>query len=358
MQDQDILERWLFMSEFNLPAEQASEYRAYIQETLDELDEYLSETPKKIDYGKLRLEAFRWQLAIPLLTQNVTRAQSLYRHVYQLGGSRVNYAQRGLLSLIALSQDPESVPFWQEILTFVKPRDNFRQSRINWALSALALLAIQKNLPTAHQGLLSVAKTHADKEARGLALHFLGEVYAATEKPLPEELKSEILQILKSDPAFEPRFQSRALMRKYSISIPMDNPDGAYAFKVKFTWNKHINCTIELRSEQTLEDLHFAIQQAINWDADHLYSFYMNGELYDDRYGFACPFEKDRPPWTNEAVLGELGLVLGHKFLYYFDYGDSHKFEVEVVEIHPRADDGKYPRLVESHGEMPPQYGW
>lgn len=30
---------------------------------------------------------------------------------------------------------------------------------------------------------------------------------------------------------------------------------------------------IEIRADQTLEDLHFAIQEAYQWDADHLTRF-------------------------------------------------------------------------------------
>ena len=56
--------------------------------------------------------------------------------------------------------------------------------------------------------------------------------------------------------------------------------------------------------------------------------------------------------------IGDLGLVRKHKFLYYFDYGDSHKFEVEVVGIHPDIQQGKYPRVVESKGKAPAQYSW
>ena len=72
---------------------------------------------------------------------------------------------------------------------------------------------------------------------------------------------------------------------------------------------------------------------------------------------FSCPYEDDRPPWTDEAVLSELGLVKGHRFLYYFDYGDGHQFEIEVTDIRPAAERGKYPRVVESHGKAPRQYG-
>lgn len=38
---------------------------------------------------------------------------------------------------------------------------------------------------------------------------------------------------------------------------------------------------VELRADQTLHDLHMAIQAAFSWDADHLYSFFMSGEAWD-----------------------------------------------------------------------------
>jgi hypothetical protein len=48
--------------------------------------------------------------------------------------------------------------------------------------------------------------------------------------------------------------------------------------------------------------------------------------------------------------------VKRHKFLYYFDYGDSHEFEIEVTDILPEAEQGEYPRVVESQGAAPEQY--
>jgi shikimate kinase len=119
---------------------------------------------------------------------------------------------------------------------------------------------------------------------------------------------------------------------------------------------KSIYRVIELRSEQDLDDLHSAIQSAFHWDSDHLYSFFMNGQRYDERYAFACPYEDDSPRSTDEAMIGELGLVVGHKFLYFFDYGDCHEFDVEVLSIRPRAGRGQYPRIAESKGRAPAQY--
>ncbi|NTU82264.1 MAG: plasmid pRiA4b ORF-3 family protein [Chloroflexales bacterium] len=56
------------------------------------------------------------------------------------------------------------------------------------------------------------------------------------------------------------------------------------------------------------------------------------------------------------AVLGQLGLRVGHTLLYYFDYGDDHKFGVSLVAVQPQAEPGDYPHLVEAHGEAPSQY--
>jgi hypothetical protein len=49
---------------------------------------------------------------------------------------------------------------------------------------------------------------------------------------------------------------------------------------------------------------------------------------------------------------------LEQRFLYLFDYGDEHRFEVQLLAINPAAAKGKYPRIVEQHGENPSQYGW
>jgi hypothetical protein len=56
-------------------------------------------------------------------------------------------------------------------------------------------------------------------------------------------------------------------------------------------------------------------------------------------------------------MLDELNLKPKQEFLYLFDYGDDWRFKVRVHAIDENADpDAKYPRLVESMGEAPPQY--
>jgi hypothetical protein len=167
---------------------------------------------------------------------------------------------------------------------------------------------------------------------------------------------ARLAEIARSDPAFQPRFMARSLLAELGQPAPLEYPGGSYTFKVAFKHAKNINRTIEVQSEQSLETLHYAIQSAFEWGNDHLYSFFLNGIYGDPRYRFASPFEEDEPLWTTDGIIGELGLTLKHSFLYLFDYGDNHEFEVQVVGIQPQAEPGEYPRVIASMGESPRQY--
>jgi hypothetical protein len=173
------------------------------------------------------------------------------------------------------------------------------------------------------------------------------------------------------------------------------------------TWRK-----IEMRADQMLEDLHFAIQDAYEWDADHLYSFFMSGQAWDTSTEYCLPEGSDPwgvplydegseepvgleldeekraqlfqildeqfgiPPELTKGVLADfeqqiaaepgdvrtttlesLDLKPKQEFMYLFDYGDEWRFKVRVHAINENADpDAEYPRLVESVGEAPEQY--
>jgi hypothetical protein len=199
---------------------------------------------------------------------------------------------------------------------------------------------------------------YENAEARALAIQYLGRVYAEIERPMPVDVLDDLADRAVSDPAFGSRFMARSILSTVGQAVPLDNPEGIYAFKVMFRGYRPFYRTIELCSEQTLDDLHHVIQRALEWGDDHLYSFFMNGQHFDPRYTFASPEEDEHPPWTDEAIIGELGLVVGHKFIYYFDYGDGHEFEIEAVDIRGQAEPGKYPRVVDGQGEAPEQYGW
>ena len=352
------LEIWLSRDEAGHEARLAvrhDESLAEMRAALDQLQEMLDHPPAKgANLMNSRVDGLgRWSI-VRLPLREVTRAEDLYRRVYVTGGTGTTYVQEGLLFIIGASRQPASISFWLETLNLSRPRDSFTTKRRTLALAALAYLAAHDCLEA--EVALAQCTQHANVDIRAQAIFYWGEIYLVRKQLLPGPVAEAISTIAVNDAAFSPRFQAREILREMELPVPFDNPQGVYACKVKFKWAKLIYRTIELRSNQTLDDLHLAIQQAIHWGNDHLYSFFMNGITHDERYRFSCPYEEDHPPWTYEAVIGELGLVKRHKFLYYFDYGDGHEFEIEVTDIRPTAERGRYPRVIDSHGKAPEQY--
>jgi hypothetical protein len=360
---------WAFldrlMAEHEISPERVAALRAAVRAVLDRITDLLDNPPPRRSWYDIP----GWGLGggLGVAAEDVLRAQVLCGRVAEAGGTGSRDLQETLLSLISQAKDPVSIPFWVELLDYVRPRDQFAERRRTYALAGLARLVIRRDDPAALAALRK-AMHHSRAEVRALAVHYLGRAVLYVKnggqdeaheeerppRPVAPDILAELNEIAVSDPAFGPRFQARGVLRDAGQPAPMDHPHGVYAFKVRLRWAK-ASRTIELRSEQTLDDLHFAIQNAFRWDSDHLYTFYMSGEE-DARYAFACPYEEDRPRWTDDAIIGELGLVKGHQFSYLFDYGDSHMFTIKVEDIRPQAGPGKYPRVVEEQGEAPEQY--
>ncbi len=112
---------------------------------------------------------------------------------------------------------------------------------------------------------------------------------------------------------------------------------------------------IELAEDNTLEDLHLTIQSAFRWLDDHLYSFYLSGDRWDRDSEIGSPWS-DTALHTHQVQMAQLDLREGQTFLYFFDYGDSHEFDVTVLKINPLAPKADYPRILDYHGQAPPQY--
>lgn len=161
--------------------------------------------------------------------------------------------------------------------------------------------------------------------------------YALTKHPFMENLK--------------PLFPQNTLLKGVQPEVS-EVQKGNYTFKVmleKSVWRK-----IKLSYKHTLEDLHLCIQEAFDFDNDHLYSFFMDGKRYsDDAYHSTYG---DEPPFTDEAVIGKLELYKGKKILYLFDYGDSWEFLLQLTTIDENEKEIKKPLITEIKGDAPPQY--
>lgn len=192
-----------------------------------------------------------------------------------------------------------------------------------------------------------------------------------------------------------------------------------YTFHVSIPGTGRVWRKIEMLETQTLAQLHLAIQHAFDFDNDHLYSFFMSGKAWDGSTEYRLP--DDVPPWSTVVAedepapdtsvedaaweiyeaslrqkleqarqagfsdeqiavmeqliqhalirdrgpgdvrrtrLADLDLSQGQTFLYLFDYGDEWRFKVGVhVIAEDAATDAEYPRIVETVGEAPAQYG-
>jgi len=129
---------------------------------------------------------------------------------------------------------------------------------------------------------------------------------------------------------------------------------GSYVFKVSLgrsVWRK-----IALSYKHTLEDLHNAVQEAFDFDNEHLYSFFMDAKRYS-KHAYHSPMSDDGP-FVDEVTIGELELYEGQKILYFFDYGDCWEFEVQLLKINKDEIPPSEPKVIESKGEAPRQYGY
>jgi hypothetical protein len=120
---------------------------------------------------------------------------------------------------------------------------------------------------------------------------------------------------------------------------------------------------MEIDSESTLEDLHQAIQNSVEFEDDHLYEFYIaKSPMARERIrfiGYDDPLGDDRVESIFDTKLSQIfPLEKGKKFFYWFDFGDDWMFEISkgrTKDKEPVAGE-EYPLLVAEKGVAPVQY--
>jgi hypothetical protein len=117
----------------------------------------------------------------------------------------------------------------------------------------------------------------------------------------------------------------------------------------------HWEGLIEISSTSTLEDLHFAIIAAVNFDNDHMYEFFIS-RTERSRNGIRFDNENEA---TYNTTLESLYPLENKKTLFYmFDYGDNWLFKITKTRKKAKAviEGVKYPFLIVEKGEKPIQY--
>jgi hypothetical protein len=129
--------------------------------------------------------------------------------------------------------------------------------------------------------------------------------------------------------------------------------------------NPVVSRTIQMRGDQTLEDLHHAIFDAFcRWE-EHMYEFQFGKGPMDPKgpryvlpsaYGTDLGDEKPPAGRVDQTTLDSLGLEVGRSFGYWFDFGDDWWHQVNVEAIEDKVPRGKFPKVTKKVGKSPPQY--
>lgn len=129
--------------------------------------------------------------------------------------------------------------------------------------------------------------------------------------------------------------------------------------------NPVISRTIQMRGDQTLQDLHNAIFDAFDRREEHMYEFQFGKGPMDPKaptYVLPNAFEMDmgekkRPAGrVDRTTLDSLGLEVGRSFGYWFDFGDDWWHQIDVTAIEEKVPKGKLPKVTKKVGKSPPQY--
>ncbi|MCM1578408.1 MAG: plasmid pRiA4b ORF-3 family protein [Ruminococcus sp.] len=109
---------------------------------------------------------------------------------------------------------------------------------------------------------------------------------------------------------------------------------------------------LKISGGDTLDDLHYMIQEAFDFDNDHMYAFFLDNKAWSDN----CYSPEDSEGKGCDSGKYSLSDILSEKqkFLYIFDFGDEWRFSCNVLRI----EEGicKEPEIIRSVGESPEQY--
>ncbi|MBA3713958.1 MAG: hypothetical protein H0W76_16130 [Pyrinomonadaceae bacterium] len=148
----------------------------------------------------------------------------------------------------------------------------------------------------------------------------------------------------------------------YTLEVFIVSGPMAQSFVKK---HKVISRTIQMREDQTLEELHHAIFSAFDREEEHMYEFQVGGKgpmdpaaqryvlgLYDGDAGQEARVAGD----VERTTIGALRLKENEAFGYWFDFGDDWWHQINILAIEEKVGRGKYPKVTKLVGKSPPQY--
>lgn len=315
---------------------------------LDRFTQWLAEHP-----GRSLYEAQFWLDGEAVVREDLRpKAEALFFAVLNHGGTGTWNKQQSLLDVLAQSALPESVPFWKDVATLVRPRDPNSKLRRRMALAALAFL--QTRRPGSQAGAALEGLMAADDPAlRAEAAYYSVLPYAIHHRKLPEALKASLQAMAREESTFWPRFLADLALFSVGEDVPVNPLAGVVRFAVSHR-SASFRCEIDVAGSATLDDLYGGILDALEWDCDHLACFWFEAWA-EDRTCFYSSEADDHALYMTALPLRALGLGKGVRFTFLFDFGDRHTFDVRVVHLGP-AETRMQRYHVHSRSTPPEQY--
>jgi Plasmid pRiA4b ORF-3-like protein len=105
-------------------------------------------------------------------------------------------------------------------------------------------------------------------------------------------------------------------------------------------WRRLLVC-----SESTVADLHAVLQMGYGWSGEHLHRFVIQGRYYGE--GGRADSRRVR--------LSSLGLRVGERWLYEYDFTDGWQHDLRLEQIVPFVPGQSYPRCTGGRRAAPPE---
>ncbi|WP_428329115.1 IS1096 element passenger TnpR family protein [Mucilaginibacter sp.] len=135
-----------------------------------------------------------------------------------------------------------------------------------------------------------------------------------------------------------------------------------YRFRITFEDYDDVTREIDVKSNQTFEDLHRAIHQSTGYNSEYPSSFYISNDQWTK--GEEITYMANQKRIDRKVPLMDKVKLLSYiddphqKFYYTFNFDRPFDFHVELMKIILEDTPGVvYPAVIKSVGEAPKQFG-
>jgi len=129
-----------------------------------------------------------------------------------------------------------------------------------------------------------------------------------------------------------------------------------YRFRIVLDSLEDVFRDIEIKADDTLEDLHNAIVQAFGFEGNEMASFFLSDDDWNEGEEimlFDMSEDAESVRIMNETAIDTVVSKDNTKLIYVYDFLSMWTFYVELADIDEEEAGKSYPNLMYSHGNLP-----